>query len=816
MSAKRIRFALQAASVLAVANALHAQSVDSVRALVAVGKYDQAEAISRRAPGAEYANILGEILIARGRRVAAESAFVRSVSSHAADSLTAALNLAVLHFDRGDVTQAMAEFDHFITVYNASAATLTSRELAAVAAACRYLGAINPQLFKDALKAFDRALEIDPTNFDARNALGELFLEKYNGADEQKSFAEVLDVDPKNARALLGAARRMEFDGVPGADSLVELALAVNPSYVDAHVERARMFVDLEQFTDAQHEIDRALAVNPASIGALAVGAAIKYVTGDQSGYDEFRRRALVLNPHDASFFATMAEMAGRVRQYAAAAAFAAEGIALDSSSAKAHGLRGMNLLRLGEYTGARKELEVAFKGDPYDVWIKNTLDLMDTYPNYDVIVTSHARVMIEKTESKLLSIYLDDLIERAYTTFADRYAYTPPLPLHIEVYRSHADFSVRTVGLAGIGALGVSFGSTLAFDSPAAKDAGPFNWGSTMWHEIAHTFTLGMTDHRIPRWFSEGLSVWEEHQGKQGWGFHADPGFLQAFKDGKLVLVSKMNDGFMRPAYPEQLEYSYYQASLVCDLIVRERGVKGLVAMLGEYKAGHSTDEVFQRVLGSDTKALDKRFDAFVREKFAGPLAGLDKYVELMRLGDSAADRGMASDAQEAFESAVQIFPEYAGSESPYTPLAKIYIAKGEFQKARDALMKIVLQNETDYPAHVTLAALLAQLGDTSGAAGILDRAMYINPFDIAVHQQLAGYFSATHELKGAVRERAAIVALEPVDRADALYQLAVAQHDAGDDVGAKTSVLHALEDAPNFAKAQELLLLIVDKPTP
>ena len=129
----------------------------------------------------------------------------------------------------------------------------------------------------------------------------------------------------------------------------------------------------------------------------------------------------------------------------------------------------------------------------------------------------------------------------------------------------------MRTVGLAGLGALGVSFGTTLAFDSPAAKDAGPFNWGSTVWHELAHTFTLGMTDNRVPRWLSEGLSVYEEHHAKPGWGFGVTPDFLAAFKAGKLVPVSRMNDGFMHPAYPEQVQFSYYQASLVCELIARD-----------------------------------------------------------------------------------------------------------------------------------------------------------------------------------------------------------------------------------------------------
>jgi Tfp pilus assembly protein PilF len=41
-------------------------------------------------------------------------------------------------------------------------------------------------------------------------------------------------------------------------------------------------------------------------------------------------------------------------------------------------------------------------------------------------------------------------------------------------------------------------------------------------------------------------------------------------------------------------------------------------------------------------------------------------------------------------------------------------------------------------------------------------------------------------------------------------LYQLAVAYRDAGDTAAARHTVLRALEDAPNFEKAQDLLLAI------
>ena len=81
-------------------------------------------------------------------------------------------------------------------------------------------------------------------------------------------------------------------------------------------------------------------------------------------------------------------------------------------------------------------------------------------------------------------------------------------------MYPDHADFAVRTLGLPGMaGALGVCFGKLFVMDSPTARKPDRFNWGSTLWHEFTHVITLQMTDHKIPRWFSEGLSVYEERK---------------------------------------------------------------------------------------------------------------------------------------------------------------------------------------------------------------------------------------------------------------------------------------------------------------
>ena len=812
---------------------------DLVRAYATIGKYDEAEAAARKAiaspKGAVLWNPLGEVLIARGKRAAAESAFVRAQSTP--DSLLASLNLAVLHYDRGDRDRAMKEFDRFIDVYNRSAGReLTSDELMAVGIACEYLGINDPQVFKDALKAYDRSTSVDPSNDVAKVRVGELFLRKYDFEDAQKTFDEVLQSNPNDPRALLGAARRLEADGQAGGDSLLRAALNVNPDYYDARVLHAEMLLSLEDYAGAQQDIDRALKVNPVGERGLAVAAAIKFLTHDQAGFDALRQRALAADPKDAELYATLGELAADVRLYRAAADFAKQGVVLDAKDWHAWSVLGMNQLRLGQIDTGRVSLETSFKGDPYNVWVKNTLDLLDTYKNYDLTSSPHFQFMIEKDESPILSVYLQDLAEQAYATFQKKYAYTPPPPIRIEVYRSHADFSVRTVGLAGLGALGVSFGTTLAFDSPAAKDAGPFNWGSTVWHELAHTFTLGSTDNRIPRWLSEGLSVYEEHHAKPGWGFGVTPDFLAAYKAGKLVPVSRMNDGFMHPAFPEQVQLSYYQASLVCELIARDFGEPAILRMLQAYKDGQTTDQVFLKVLNTDVKSFDKRFDTYLNTRFASALAAVAKKppeitsetpvdAVVALAAKSPTDFGAQLFAGEALiahnefdkaipyiEKARDLFPEYGGDDSPYAVLAMLYEKKGDKQKEADALAKWTSLSETNLKALEKLADLREQLGDAKGAAAALDQAMFVNPFDVAMHQKLAALAHAAGDKALTVRERAAIVALGPVDKADALYQLAMAQHDAGDDVHARKSVLRSLEEAPNFEKAQTLLLTLYD----
>ncbi len=816
-----------------------------VRALTAVGRYDAAETAARRfvtpdARGRELANTLGEVLAIRGKLPEAETAFRRAMTEKATDSLTARVNLAVLRFERGERDEAMREFDRFIDVYNDSQGRLTASELSAIGLACRYLGLENPALFKDALKAYDAAIDLAPAAIEPRVRVAELFLEKIQSAEAQKELDIILAANPRHAEALLAAARRRQFDGEPGADSLVRRALEINPNLVSARVFYSSLLLDSESYDRALAESRRALGVDSTSLEALGMIAAIHKLHGDEKGFDDAKRRALARNPRYADLFNTVAELSARNRLYEQAVDFSRQATMVDPKSWRGHGILGMNQLRVGAIDSGRVSLERAFKGDPYDVWVKNTLDLMDTYKDYTLTSTPRFTLFIGKKESDLLAPYLGGLLEEAYDRFAATYGYKPPTPIRAEVYRSHADFSVRTVGLAGLGALGVSFGKVLAIDSPGAREVGEFNWGSTVWHELAHTFTLGMTNHRVPRWLSEGISVYEERRGRPGWGADATVSFLSAYNRKMLVPVSRMNDGFMRPAYPEQVIHSYYQASLVCELIERDFGAKALTRMLEGYRDGLNTDEVFRQVLKTDLAAFDKRFDAYMQERFAkiaptirvvargepgaggGPI-GIGREIELptgtpdandfigqLRMGRALLEKGDVDGAVVYFERAKTLFPEYAGNDSPRWYLARVHKDRGAFAKAADELRVLTSANENHYQAHLDLADVLQALGDDAGAAAILDRSMYISPYDPAMHARLATLYAKTGNRTGALRERRAVVALAPVDRAEALYELALAHHEAGDVTGARREVLNALEEAPNFEKAQTLLLAL------
>ncbi|NNF38790.1 MAG: tetratricopeptide repeat protein [Gemmatimonadetes bacterium] len=791
------------------------------------------------APSPALERWLGEALLDRGRWDDAEAAFRRSETGAAADRLRARLRRGEVLLLRGRNDEAFELFNTFIDEYN-SGRRLTADDLMAVGTAVSYLGRRTPVLFQDALKAFDEAVVLAPGDPRPLVSIGNLFLAKYNAPEAHAAFRQVLAANNRHPDALLGEARTLEFDGAPGTLTLANDAIATNPEHVGARIFLARQQLRSEDYDQAREEIDRALEANPNSLEALSVLAAVHFLTGDQAAYTRTRDRALALNPAYPDLFNTVAELAVDTRKYAEAVELARQAVERDSLSWWGWGILGTNQLRTGFLETGRANLERAFAGDPYNVWFKNSLDLLDTFDQYRIVETPHAEIMLHGSEADLLEPYVAAVAEEAYGALRERYGTEPPTPIRLELFPRSADFSVRTFGLVGLGALGVSFGSTLVMDSPSARDPGSFNWQSTLWHEMAHAYHLAMSDHNVPRWFSEGLAVREQRVARPYWGHRASPAWLQAYAAGQMPPVSQLNDAFVRPAFPEQVVLAYYQGSLVFDWIEEVWSFDVIRSFLTGYRDGRTTNDLARDLLGLSTDALDEGFDDYVRERFstefastAGGLTPLDRvagrteagggdlpslraqarqrpgdFQARLRLGRALVEAENFDEAEPELREALRLFPGYGGPDGPLYQLARIHEARGETRMAADALRAAARLDESPYGALSREAELRRELGDDEGERIALARAVEIYPYGVAQHERLAELHTRAGDLEAAVIERRAVVGLGPADMAEARFQLALALQAAGRLDDARTQVLRALEIAPGYDAALELLL--------
>ncbi len=795
----------------------------SVLDLAARGELEQAEAVAR-AGGDSLATTLGDVLMLRGRLRQADSAYSAAIERNQPLRRVAEVGLAELQARRGMNTQALSAALRVTSAFERDGQSWPAEEQVAAGRAYVLLGRQDARSARQALGAFDAAWATDGTLMDARTRAGELLLDKYNAPDARSSFGDVLAIETSNARALLGMARVQEFEGEPEAMATVRSALAANPSLTAAHTMLARLHLDAEAYDSARVAADRALAVDSSAIEAWALRAATAWFTGETATFEASQRAAEAINPQPAVFFATLAESAVRHRRYAEGVQWADQAVRMDGSSVRALGVLGTNQLRTGDMSTGRATLERAFAIDPYNLWHKNTLDLLDEMDGFTTIERGHFRLVVSPEDAALMELYLLPMLEEAYDSLTARYKWSPNRPVRLEIFRRHADFSVRSVGLTGLGALGVSFGDVLAMDAPSAREPGTFNWGSTAWHELAHTFTLGSSQNKVPRWLSEGLSVLEERRARPEWGARASVQFLAAYKADQLRPVSTLNDGFVRPRYPAEVQFSYYLASLVSEMIEQQFGVAALPAMMRAYADGLETPAVFERVLKLPTDSVDARFVAFMQARFAkdlgsvtpgsGPSDVQGPFVTAMREGLGHLEAGRTAQAKRTFEQAQAMLPSEQGPNGPAWYLARLAIEQTDTTSALAQLARITTTQETALAANELEASLLEAQGRDSALVTTLSRIVWMAPYDAALHARLADAAMRIGDYETAVRERRATLAIGPPDPLEARYQLADALYKSGDVAGARREVLGMLENAPGFEKAQTLLLQLRSTP--
>ncbi|HXG55261.1 MAG TPA: tetratricopeptide repeat protein [Vicinamibacterales bacterium] len=794
----------------------------SAWAAIAHGKPADAEREARSRPvtDPDAAAVLGHLAIRKGQHDEA----VRILEPAAAQSpgSTAALELGLLHLGLG----RMEAGSRLLTAVVRHAST--AGEPDALARAARAAQALGRAQDANALfRAASGSAGGDPA-IDA--AWGFLFLEKFNEAEAARSFQAVLKVDPQWAPAHVGLAAARADENPPAAVVGALRALEIDPALDSAELLLAELELDNSRYDAARERLTRVLGRNPRHLGARALLAAMAHVTGDRPEYDAELRRILGIHPSYGEALRVTADLAARHYRFDDAVALAREAIALDPTSARAHGELGLHLLRTGEETDARRALEQSFHIDRFSRVTFNLLQMLDKVDAFTVVRDGDVIVKMQADEAPVLREYAVPLARDALRTLSAKYQFTPTGPILVEIFPVHDDFAVRSVGLPGmLGALGACFGRVVTMDSPRAKPPGAFSWQATLWHEIAHVITLQMSRQRVPRWLTEGISVYEEGRARPEWGRDAEVPFALALEKGKTLPLKDLNAGFTNP---ETIGLAYFEASILVDHIVKTYGEAKLRTLLRAYGEGIEGDAALTSALGVSMEQLQGGFDRSVEQRFGGLRMALRAGPDLntAAAGDPSALRAAAlanpgnyavqlahgralaavkdKGAFDPLERAASLVPVAIGEHSPHAVMAQLAEQLGDDARALKEYQALLEHDHTALDPARRLAALADRAGNVAAAAIAYERIVALDPFDAAAHTGLGRTAMQANQTATAVREFTAAMALRPADLASAHCDLGEALLAAGRLAEAKREALAALEIARSYERAQDLLL--------
>ena len=738
---------------------------------------------------------------------------------------------------------AFSVLDQAVQRYN-NGLVFASEDVAMVALASWLMGN-----FHDANSLFNEATRANPNNLEAHSLWGDLFLEKYNASDAERSYQEAIDINGRYVPALVGMAN------VVGDERALQRALAINPNSIPAMETYGQLLMVNGREEEAQDYFERVLALNPESLKTLSVLASQAALEERSADYDGYLAQVESFSPNNPIFLGNVADSFGNNYLFDEAVEFARAAIAADPQYWQGYTVLGSNLIRLGEEEEGKTNLEIGYENDPFNVMTSNMLKVFDTLETYATLESEHFKVHMSENDADVLWPYLEPLLEESWVTLTAKYGFEPEGPILIEVFEKSEDFAVRSVGLPDIGPLvGICFGKVITLISPDTLSA---NWQEIVWHEFMHVITLQMTGNRMPRWLSEGISVYEEREGRPYWGRSQGLDLVRASEQEKLLHVADLNSGFSGAQNSADLGFAYFQAYLVVDFIADEYGFEKLVELVDQYGLIKEEEERFAEVFDQNLEQFDVAFRGWidrrvaeinvfvhtedlpdegdghghgVRENSSAILAELYNNVSLkqhMRARIEENDRDFQAylqlgivlfkeesffEAKQYLNQAYNLLPSYTGYPSPPLVLSQIYEQEGN-REAQLEQLELLLENlQHDYASAIILAEAALEGNNFERAEYYIDRAIQVDPYRADVHQLKASYAETIGDSQLAVTEYEVLLKLEINDPAEAQTNLAQAYLNNGQALQAKENILRALETAPSYQRAQRILLQSID----
>ena len=692
----------------------------------------------------------------------------------------------------------------------------------------------DPKAVLDAYYA--RAKREAPDEVAAYRAIAELALEKHDYGLAAEELGTALELAPEDPDLLYLWARAYAPTDPPRAAQALGQVLTRNPHHAEALLLAADRDLAAELDEPAEAKLARLLEVDPSRWEPWAYRAVLAHLRGDRERERACRDQALAGWPENPAVDHLIGRELSEKYRFAVGARAQRRALELDPGFEPARFQLAQDLLRLGEGDEGWRLAEEVAESDEYNVVAYNLMVLQDVLRGYRTLERDGLVLRMEPREAEVYGARLLDLLEEARRELGKRYRVRLDDPIVVEVFAEQKDFAIRTFGLpGGAGFLAVCFGDVVTVQSPDAPGKAPSSWEATVWHELCHTATLKKTRNRMPRWLSEGISVYEERRRDPSWGRSMNPAFRERILSGGAVPVSRLSSAFLSPPddWPLWLSFAYFQSSLVVEYLVEEHGFEALLAVLDDLGQGLSTPRALTRRI-APLDELDAAFAAHLRglaeayapeaswEPFRADPTDLDPmmaWIEahpsnlggLLRVSDALVEAGRAEEALPLLERARALAPGLVGDEGAYPRLARVHRERGDVAGEREVIAAWAARDADSLAAHLRWIELL-QTPHAPDAPerlfGAAQRALAIQPMSVAAHEAALTAGERLQRPEVVLRSGHALLALDPVDPARLHYRLALAARELGQEAEARRQVVRALEEAPRYRAAHALLL--------
>ncbi len=682
---------------------------------------------------------------------------------------------------------------------------------------------------------FNEVKRRNPTFIDVHLAIGDLALEKHDYQMAGDAFQQAVKLDPENADAWLGVAKSFAPSDDAKTSAAMQKVFELNADHVEALLLRIDNQIDQERYEEAEKLLGQIATVNPQHPLLFAYRAIIAHLRNQPEKEQQQRQAALKHWADNPAVDFLIGKKLSQKYRFAEGETYQRQALTFDAKYLPAKAQLAQDLLRLGQEEEGLKLAEEVYEADGYNVFAHNLVTLQEELKKFRTLEADGLLLRMDAREADIYGSRVLALLQRAKSELGAKYEVELKQPIIVELFPRQQDFAIRTFGMpGGRGFLGVCFGTVITANSPASQGTTPSCWEATLWHEFCHVVTLNKTNNKMPRWLSEGISVYEERQENLAWGQSMNPRYREMILGDDLTPVSQLSSAFLSPKSAEHLQFAYFESSLVVEFLIEKHGLEILKKVLVDLSVGMPINESLVRYAGS-TAALDAEFAQFARERAQALAPEADfstpelprrasaeqleaylrehptNYAALSRLAQQFISEQKWDAAKVPLAKLRELYPRDASAAGGNALLAIVHRELGENKQEREVLNLLAELSPDDVGTFDRLTKLTLEAEEWDSTRKYAAQWLAVNPLIPEPHRRMAVAAEKLEDDDLATESYRALLALNPFDPAEAHFRLASALRRLGKLEEAKREVLLALEETPRYEAAQKLLLEIV-----